>query len=176
MQNGSEQFMVNGHKIDISITDFWRWTYSDLSNDTNRSILAKFIVASALGFTRTSTEVAATPRKPYNLLSQDGYRIEVKSTAYIQSWNPEHPDWISFRIDKIARHSDVYIFCVYKAMYKNDSPLNLDLWDFYVLPAKTLHKKKPNKNIITLPSLMLLEPMWCDYYGIGETIRITMNA
>lgn len=75
----------------------------------------------------------------------------------------------------LQRKSDVYIFCIYKAMEKDESPLDLDLWEFYVLPTSVLDEMKPVQKTITLPSLMKLEPVWCDYYGIGEAIQKAME-
>ena len=191
MYKGYERFSANGHEIDISMNDFWQWAYSDLSNNITRSVLAEYIVASALGIADMETERTRVMWRPYDLLTRDGYRVEVKSAANVQSWDCKHPDHISFRIAParmpdetgdyksdapLQRNSDLYVFCIYKAMTKDESPLNLDLWEFYVLPTKTLDEKKPTQKTITLPSLLQLKPMWCDYYGIGEAIKQLMNA
>ena len=89
---GNERFTVNGHELDISMCDFWRWAYSDMSNNINRSVLAEYIVASALGNAGVTIEATRIMWRPYDLLSQDGYRVEVKSAAYVQSWDAKHPD------------------------------------------------------------------------------------
>lgn len=191
MYNGSEHFTVNGHEIDISMLAFWQWAYSDMTNNINRSVLAEYIVASALDTSGLATERTRIMWRPFDLLSRDGYRIEVKSAAFVQSWDCKHPDHISFRIAParlpdetgdynlnapLQRNCDVYVFCVYKAMSKDESPLDLDLWDFYILPTKTLNEKKPTSKTITLKSLLQLEPTWCDYYGIGDAVKTVMNA
>lgn len=191
MYNGSEHFSVNGNEISLTMQDFWKWAYSDLSNNIHRSVLAEYIVASALGITNIPTEASRTIWRPYDLQSKDGYRVEVKSAASVQSWDAKHPEHISFRIAParmpdetgdyksdapLQRNSDIYVFCIYKAMSKDESPLNLDLWEFYVLPTKVLNEKKPKQKTITLPSLMQLEPVWCDYYGLNEAIKDSMNA
>ena len=54
--------------------------------------------------------------------------------------------------------------------------MDLDLWDFYILPTKVLNEKMPIQKTITLPGLMRLEPMWCDYYGMGGAIQKIMTA
>lgn len=191
MYKGNENFCSNGNTLPITMNDFWRWAYSDLTNNINRSVLAEYIVASSLGITNIPTEQTRTMWRPYDLLSKQGYKIEVKSAAYVQSWDAKHPDNISFRIAParlpdesgdykldapLQRNSDLYIFCIYKAMTKDESPLNLDLWEFYVLPTTILNEKKPTQKTITLPALMKLEPMWCDYFGIGDAISTIMNA
>lgn len=191
MYMGSEKFSVNGHDMDISMLNFWQWAYSDLSNNISRSVLAEYIVATALGIDEISTERIRKMWRPYDLLSKEGYRIEVKSAAYVQSWEAKHPDCITYRIAParlpdetgdyktdapLQRNSDLYVFCLYKALTLDESPLNLDLWDFYVLPTRILDEKKPTQKTITLPSLMTLEPMLCDYYGLGNAIELIMNA
>lgn len=186
---GNEQFSVGSHTINLTVNDFWRWSYSDLNDGICRSALAEFIVATSLEVPDLNHGLSRTLKRPYDLISKDGYRIEVKSAAYNESSDEEHPDCISFGIapaelpDRIKesdatshRNSDVFVFCVYKAVAKDETPLDLDLWDFYILPTKVLNEKKPIQKTITLPSLMRLEPMWCDYYGIGDAIQKVMTA
>ena len=122
----------------------------------------------------------------YDLLSPDGIRVEVKSSAYIQSWESEHPARISFRIapaksldssgnysadSQYCRHSDVYVFCVWTAMSREQNILDLSLWDFYVIATKILDQKVPNQKTITFQSLLSLQPRKVDYFGLYEAIR-----
>ena len=172
---GNEPFLVGGKPISITMNDYWRWAYSDLADSHNRSVMAEFIVASSIGAAHLDTDTSRSAWKQYSLLSPDGYKLEVQSAAYVQSWDTEHPDHVSFQIAPLQRKSDVYIFCIYKAMEKDESPLDLDLWEFYVLPTSVLDEMKPVQKTITLPSLMKLEPVWCDYYGIGEAIQKAME-
>lgn len=183
---GNEPFIIDGKSINMTMNDFWRWAYSDLNNSMVLSMLAKFIVASSLKITTIEIKNAHNPVKTYDILSKDGYKINISVAAYIQTLDENHPDQISFSIatinsagrtaarceaDVLQRNSDIYIFCLYKAQTKNETPLNLDLWDFYILSTKTLNEKKPNQKTITLPSLMRMEPARCDYYGIGKTLQ-----
>lgn len=185
---GNEPFLVGGKPISITLNDYWRWAYSDLADSRNRSVMAKFIVASSIGAAHSDTSGSA--RMQYSLLSPDGYRLEIQSAAYVQSRDTEHPDHVSFQIapsmmpdssgkpkpdTPLHRKSDAYIFCIYKAMEKDESPLDLDLWEFYVLPTSVLDEIKPVQKTITLPSLIKLEPVWCDYYGIEEAIQKAMK-
>lgn len=187
---GNEPFLVGGKPINLTMNDYWRWAYSDLADSRNRSVMAEFIVASSIGAAHLDTDTSRAAWKQYSLLSPGGYKLEVKSAAYVQSWDTEHPDQVSFQIapsrmpdssgkpkldTPLQRKSDVYVFCVYKAMKKDESPLDLDLWEFYVLPTSVLDDMKPVQKTITLPSLMNLEPVWCDYYGIEEAIQKVME-
>ena len=122
----------------------------------------------------------------YDLLSPDGIRVEVKSSAYMQAWESEHPARISFRIapaksldssgnysadSQYCRHSDVYVFCVWTAMSREQNILDLSSWDFYVIATKTLDQKVPNQKTITFQSLLSLHPRKVDYFGLYEAIR-----
>lgn len=181
---GNEPLIINGSEAALTMNDYWRWAYSDFTSNVNRSAFAEFLVASSLEL----IGMIRTEQKPYDLLTKEGCRIKIKAAGYVQSHDTEHPDYISFRIapDRLpgeyasetpfAHSCDVYIFCIYKALSKDESPLDLDLWDFYVLPAKVLDEKKPTQKTITLQSLMKLEPLWCNYYGIGEAIQKLMTV
>lgn len=190
MHKADEHFFANGHKLPITMTDFWTWAYSDLSNNIGRSVLAEYIVATALGITSMESERSRVMWRPFDLLSKEGFKVEVKSAAYVQSWDAKHPDHISFRIAParvpdetgdykmdapLQRNSDLYVFCIYKAMSKEESPLNLDLWEFYIIPTQILNEKKPTQKTITIPVLKQLEPVWCDYYGIADAVNELMD-
>lgn len=187
---GNEPFLVGGRQISLTVNDFWRWAYSDLADERNRSMMAEFIVASSIGASRQDDASSGQACKRRGLLSPDGYRLEVRSAAYVQSWDMEHPDHVSFSIANpmppcrdgnaaarvhAGQDSDAYIFCLYKGMCRGDSPLDLDLWEFYVLPAAALDAAMPARKTITLPSLMKLRPVWSDYYGIWEAMLKAMG-
>ena len=188
MYEGNETFSYNKNQLEMNMLSFWQWAYSDLSNNIRRSILAEYIVASALDITSDTRQVW---NAPYDLLSKEGYKLEVKSAAYVQSWDAKHPDHVSYRIaparqpdetgdykidSPLVRSADVYIFCLYKALTREESPLNLDLWDFFVLPTSVLDEHKPTQKTITLPVLMQLGPAVCKYDKLGDTIKNIMGA
>ena len=79
----NEKF-VGGESTPLAVTvgDFWQWAYSDLISNTDRGILAEYIVAIALGIDDT----VRVPWGPYDLVTPAGTKIEVKSGSYIQSW------------------------------------------------------------------------------------------
>lgn len=122
----------------------------------------------------------------YDLLSPDGIRIEVKSSAYIQAWESDHPARISFRIapakgldssgnysasSSYMRHSDIYVFCVWTALSRDQNILDLSLWDFYVIATKALDRAVPEQKTITFPSLLSLNPEKVDFFGLGSAIK-----
>ncbi len=69
------------------------------------------------------------------------------------------------------RNCDLYVFCVFTALTRDISVLNLDYWDFYVLPTSILNAKVPNQKHISLSSLLKLEPTKTDYEGLGAVIE-----
>jgi hypothetical protein len=55
------------------------------------------------------------------------------------------------------RMADAYVFCLLKHQDKNTlDPLNLDQWEFYVLPTKELNSYMRSDSSITLHSLKIL--------------------
>lgn len=189
MYTGNEKFIFKDKDLGKTMLNFWSWAYSDLIRNVNRGAFAEFVVREAM-----NTQCRNTPPRTdfrvsmdaYDLLSPDGIRVEVKSSAYIQAWESEHPARISFRIapaksldssgnysadSQYCRHSDVYVFCVWTAMSREQNILDLSLWDFYVIATKTLDQKVPNQKTITLQSLLSLQPRKVDYFGLYEAIR-----
>lgn len=188
MYDGSEQLTFKDKELGSSVLDFWSWAYSDLIRNVNRGAFAEFIVREAMNNQSGITSLTdfRVSMDAYDLLSPDGIRVEVKSSAYIQAWESEHPARISFRIapaksldssgnysadSQYCRHSDVYVFCVWTAMSREQNILDLSLWDFYVIATKTLDQKVPNQKTITFQSLLSLQPRKVDYFGLYEAIR-----
>lgn len=154
-----------------TLVDFWRWNTSDLLSNATRGVLAEFIVALATG---------CDIRKPreewsaHDLTTADGVRIEVKSAAYLQSWNqPSGLSKISFGIRETLkwnadsnrqgqekeRTADVYVFCLLHHTDKSTvDPLDLSQWTFFVLSIAALNAYERSRHSITLPSLQKLAP------------------
>lgn len=149
---------------DETVNNFWQ------------SVLAEFVVASSLDMIKSGCETLTAPCMPFDLLYNNKYGLSVKTAAYIQSSSAEHPDHISFDIfqeqtqNETGYNCNVYIFCIYTAMSLNENPLDMNLWDFYVLPAKTIDSEKQRQKIITLPSLLTLNPIKCTYLELRETV------
>lgn len=121
---------------------------------------------------------------PYDITSPSGRRIEVKSAAYLQSWTKDYYSQILFDIApkhawtpdegfslELKRNSDLYVFCVYTALTREKSILDLELWDFYVLATSILDKNIPEQKKIALSSLQKFNPIKTDYAGLGNVIE-----
>lgn len=172
-KTGSEEFILNGKSQDFKLIDFWRWQSSDLLDNTLRGVLAEFIVAKALG---VDTESTGFGWGGYDVLFTDGdkkCKIEVKSSAYAQSWNKEANSELSFRISKQAvflsekkrygdeykRKSEIYIFCILKEKDKeNANPLLLEQWDFYPVLTSDIDEKLGNQKTAKIRTVQRLCP------------------
>lgn len=194
MYTGKEHLTFKGIPIKSTILDYWSWAYSDLIRNVNRGAFAEFIVREAMNSQSENTPPRTDFRismNAYDLLSPDGIRVEVKSSAYIQALEDDHLARISFRIapandldkngsysDKsvYARHSDVYVFCVWTAKSCEQDILDLSLWDFYVISTKLLDQKVPNQKTITFQSLLSLNPVKTDFWNLHSVIKDCYNA
>ena len=81
--DGNSPFLSAGAALDFTVSDFWRWSGSDLLSNTWRGIVAEFLVAKALGLTNKVRLEWDT----VDLVTPDGVKIEVKSSAYLQIWD-----------------------------------------------------------------------------------------
>ena len=167
-KSGNEILTSNGEKIGYKLLDFWRWSVSDIVSNATRGRFAEFIVGTALGF---KLDNIRNEWDAYDLKTKEGIKIEVKSSAYIQSWNQKDYSPISFSIkparywvaatniqdNKPIRHADLYVFCLLKHKDQDTiDPLKMEQWDFYVLPTYRLDNYKRSQSSITINSLKKL--------------------
>lgn len=136
----------------ITATKFWAWAYADFLSNAQRGVLAEYIVATALGCThRGRVEWDA-----FDLQTDDGVKVEVKSAAYLQSWEQNGHSVIRFDIApkqgwdsrtntntvEALRAADVYVFCVFAAQERESAdPLELKQWFFLVCSTALLNAK-----------------------------------
>lgn len=185
LKTGNERLNYRDKSLNFSLLDFWRWSVSDILSNATRGRFAEFIVATALNIDikKIRDEWGA-----YDLETEDGIKIEVKSAAYIQSWFQRALSKISFSTraalywDSLTnkqsavkqRSADVYVFCLLHHEIKNTcDPLNLDLWEFYVLSTKSLNEYTRSQHSITLKSLQkLTAPV--EYGQLSDEIRLKL--
>lgn len=118
--------------------------------------------------------------------TSEGLSVEVKSAAFVQTWEQSRPSRIQFRIapskgwnavtneyaTDTIRRADVYVFSVLGTVGSGESdPLDLSQWRFLVLPTQVLDKNRPGQKTITLGSLLQLGPEEVPYSELGDTIR-----
>ncbi len=141
-----------------TITDFWRWAYSDVLSNGIRSTFGEFLVGKALGCLNE-------PRVEWDSvdLHYGGFGVEVKTSAYCQSWYHSKPSKIIFSIRKATfwnpetgkyegeptRSAHCYVFCHYPESDRaKANVLDVPTWDFYVAPVATINERfGPRKSI-----------------------------
>lgn len=183
LKSGSELLLDTDGKTTATLLDFWRWQTSDLLSNATRGVLAEFIVALA-----TDCDI----RKPreewggHDLTTSEGIRIEVKSAAYLQSWNqPKGLSQITFGIRETrkwdsesnvqavvkSRSADVYVFCLLHHTDKASvDPLDLRQWTFFVMSNRELDAYTRSRHSITLKSLRTVARE-VDFQGLGGLVR-----
>ncbi|EMF52975.1 MULTISPECIES: hypothetical protein [Streptomyces] len=179
-RGGSEPIRANGEAVG-RLGEFWSWACSDLANNTMRGVLAEYLVATALGAaagTRTEWDTV-------DIRTPEGWRVEVKSTAYLQSWAQSGASKVQFGIApaagwdaetgttsaEVLRRSDVYVFCLLHHQDKQTlDPLDLGQWTFYVLPTRVLDERCPGQKSIRPSSLKRLNPLETDFTGLQKAV------
>jgi hypothetical protein len=163
-KTGLEKFWDGDRECEFDLLDFWRWSVSDLVSNTWRGVVAEYIVAQALGV----AEGLRADWRAYDLEISPGLKIEVKSSAYVQSWKQDRDSIIQFGVgkrrawdaetnklgDDVRRHADVYVFALLHHKDRQTiDPMNLAQWTFYVVPTKALDDRERSQHSITLRSL-----------------------
>jgi hypothetical protein len=168
-----------------TVGDFWQWAYSDVMSNRNRSIFAEFMVGVALG-------VVDRPRVEWDAvdLRYGGYKIEVKSAAYVQSWPQKKPSIIRFDIAKAVfwdaatgessgeatRCADVYVFCLYPERDKaKANVLDVATWKFYVVPTEILNREFRDAKSVSLASLSRVA-VACRFDGLRAAVDAVVAA
>jgi hypothetical protein len=179
---GQEHLHRDGAELPFDVLGFWQWAFSDIAGNALRGILAEYLVACALGVedgTRTEWDA-------YDIRTRQGVKVEVKSAAYLQSWRQSKLSPITFGIQPAfgwdaetgesgtehKRNADVYVFALLKHQDKATlNPLDINQWEFYVLPAVTLDERLPTQKQISLGTLLRLEPHTAEFEQLQEVIE-----
>jgi len=167
-KSGNERLTFNRRPLEFSLHDFWSWNMSDILSNATRGIFAEYIVGSAIYFDKSAVR---DEWGAYDLETPDGIKLEIKSSAYLQSWYQRELSKISFSTKAALywdsssnlqetekkRYVDVYVFCLLHHKDKETlDPLNLDQWEFYILSTMELNCYTRSQYSITLNSLKKL--------------------
>ncbi|WP_188455695.1 hypothetical protein [Virgibacillus oceani] len=160
----AENQMIQG--TGKNVLDYWKWAYSTVLNNRERGIFSEFLVGSAL-------DVLNKPRVEWDNadLQYHNYNLEVKSSAFIQSWEQSKISTPAFDIapkyawtgigneyeQEKRRFADYYIFCLlHEKNREKINPLSMDQWEFYILPTGVLDQLKKTQKKISLRPLQRL--------------------
>ncbi|MCA1607110.1 MAG: hypothetical protein LC775_16945 [Acidobacteria bacterium] len=181
-KTGDDRFTHQGDDVDANLLGFWRWSCSDLMGNVMRGVLAEYIVGLALGCVGGGVR----PEWDATDLCFQGFRVEVKSSASLQSWSQTKLSPIKFDIEpktgwyaetntyatERKRQADVFVFCVLTHTDKATvDPLNLDQWDFYVLSTNRLNAAVGEQKSITLSSLRRRDPAKASFADLRACIE-----
>lgn len=163
----------------LTVGDFWSWAYSDILSNRNRAIYAEFLVGSSL-------DVVNIPKIEWDGvdLLYKGRKIEVKSSAFIQSWKQRKLSPIRFDISKKkawyaedntfetepVRAADCYVFCLYAET--DESKVNvLDIrdWQFYVLSTEEIESELGNQKSVGIKRIKTM-CNYVDYKSLKDCI------
>jgi hypothetical protein len=145
---GEERFSIGP-----SVLDFWRWALGDLRMNTARGFLAEFLVAQAV----RSQAPIRVEWAAHDVDADDGARLEVKSSGFLQSWTqatPSAPSY-SFKSVRATRvwdetqgdyrevdpegRVDAWVFALQSCRDPDAyDPLDVDQWEFRVVPHRQL--------------------------------------
>jgi hypothetical protein len=136
--------------MEATVLDFWRWGFSDLRLNIVRGVLAEFLVAKAVGAVDTPKEEWAN----FDVRTPSGIRVEVKASAYWQSWAQRGPSKTIFS-GLTARswsedggytksrevRADVFVFALHACRERERyDPLDIGQWEFRVLRARVIRE------------------------------------
>jgi len=164
---------------DATVLDFWRWALGDLRMNNARGYLAEFLVARAVKAKHPHrVEWAA-----HDVATPAGVRIEVKSSAYLQSWAQPKPSTPRFGLTGAAGswdaetgewfvdprgRVDVWVFCLQTSRSHLDyHPLDIGQWRFWVAAnAEVEELAQKSAGLATIERLAGGESLeWADLDG-----------
>ena len=117
-----------------------------------------------------------------------GVAIEVKSSAYVQTWAQRKESSICFSIrptrrwsadtnvmaneSERRRQADIYVFALLHHRVRDSfDPLDLAQWRFYVLPTERLNAHHEKQKMLSLASLLKLAPVVVEFEGLKHAIE-----
>ena len=180
-KKGTEKFQIKNQILNFNLSEFWSWNQSDLIENRTRGVLAEFIIKKALDINSEKR----VEWDNFDLITNKGKKLEIKSAAYIQSWEQKKYSEIKFGISPTVgtksnpkydgikkRWTDFYVFCLLKNKDQETiNPLDLNQWTFFVLETKILNENKPEQKTIGLNSLMELKPIECKFSELKKIIE-----
>lgn len=184
---GAEPFHTGGASLDFDLLSFWQWACSDINGNALRGLVAEYLVARAVG----GDGGVRTEWDAYDVVTPSGIKIEVKTSAYLQTWKQEKLSAIKFDIgrkrgwdattntlaDIASRSADIYVFAVHTHQDKATlDPLDVNQWVFYVMPTTVLNEMMPTQKSIGLSSLLKLGPTKLKFEALGEAMGLPQGS
>ena len=153
---------------------------SNLLSNATRGVFAQFLVGAALDCLPAVRDEWAA----WDLCTRAGIKVEVKTSAYLQSWSQKKPSTIRFGIGQrrawnaeagcydtdVRYHADVFVFCFLSHMERTTvNPLDVSQWRFFVLASSALGGLS-NLATIGLGRLMSLGPIEASWRDLADAV------
>lgn len=90
---------LDDHDESLTVLQFWRWAFGNLNEDTLKGLFAEWLVGRLLGI--DLKHAGRNGGANSDLITPEGVRIEVKSTAYWQSWKLYTEDGTPIPLEQI---------------------------------------------------------------------------
>lgn len=179
-KTGSEEIL--GLTSKNTLLNFWQWAYSDIIGNTERGCLAEYLVALACNI----DQKVRVSWDSYDLeLLPERIKIEVKSSAYLQTWKQKGYSKPSFGIPKTKawdyienlyheeskRQADVYVFALLSHKQKETlNPLNTSQWEFYILRTEVIDHEMKDRKQISLEKVKELNALKSTFSELKDNI------
>lgn len=193
---GQEPFRLDDKLLDATVLQFWQWSSSDLVGNALRGVLAEYIVGLALGCVEGARqEWGAIDLKWTPPGGKKEFQIEVKSAAYVQTWEQTKLSGISFDIaakqssDSKAnsnqaksqanrrRAADVYVFCLLHNDRKATvQPLDLEQWSFFVVPTHCINAEWKQQKRVSLGPLERLHGPAFGFMDLHDRVLAAVSS
>ena len=186
--NGDERFS-NGD----TVADFWRWALGDLRMNNARGHLVEYLVARAVG----ATAPLRVEWAGWDVETPEGTRIEVKSTAYLQSWATPRLSTPSFSLSGVGSDQvwdeeagayksmpdrvHMWVFALHTCEQPDlYDPLDLAAWRFWVVAREQLlalgQKSARLSTIERLASAVTLEELAGEIRCVRELVEVSTDS
>lgn len=180
-----EDIIINEDGNDIStVSDYWKWAHTNIMDNAERGVFAEYLVSKAV----KSKSVVRENWAKYDVVSEEGITIEVKTSAYLQTWGQNDLSSVRFGVAKTQgydietnsyeqekkRQAQVYVFCLYAEKEQdNINVLDMAQWEFYVLKAQAINESIKYKDYksLGLNAIVELGAKKCSYEKIHQTIK-----
>jgi hypothetical protein len=180
---GTEPLHRNRENLLLTVLDFWQWSASDFLSNLTRGRLAEFIVAHALDIdVRTGVR---NEWDAFDLITRSGVKVEVKSSAYLQSWHQKQLSAISWRLGPtrswdaatnvfspdLRWNADVYVLALFEQQEKElVDPLDVMRWRFFVVSVRSLQHRS-EKHVLTLRAVKALVGDGVGYDALAKAVE-----
>jgi len=171
----------------ITKDEFVNWAFSNVLDNSLRGIVGEYIVHKAVG----GVNKHRINWDACDVVMEDGTKIEVKVSGFLQSWSQKKHSTLVFDISKKdpwlayenrylgekCRYADVWVFAVHTETTRDKAdPFNLGQWQFIVATSSWLDLEFKDQKTVRYKMLLNkgLYPVSCS--DLYKTIQCVKQA